>query len=356
MDQLNESEREPVSGQQFAQHTAADKATSGDDLVLEIHQPGRQRSYYQRVSRFPFKVGRAYDNDLILPDDTVSAHHLVINKEEDGYQLDNLSTENGTQAGKVTLPVGNSRIQPPTTLLTGRTHIKVVRASEAVAPAKPLAKLSAITEWCSQLKVALLFLGVYLLVNVYDALAVQTIWINDSEVIVGQLFELLTPLVVATVTGFISRLLLHRWRFPFHLSLASITFLATNLLDKLFNFFDYYFTDTNIADAIQTALLVVVLVLLLAWLLRSLSHLSFKSSSLIGAGIVVPIFFVMFLQGAVSEDDFIRQPQMHNALRVMDFRLQEDIDSVSELTQTIATELNAAIAEEMANEPEEFAL
>ena len=64
-------------------------------VILETIQRGVHR--YHKIDSFPVTVGRAFDNDIILQDVTISPHHLVITDDNDGYQINNLTDENGTK-------------------------------------------------------------------------------------------------------------------------------------------------------------------------------------------------------------------------------------------------------------------
>ena len=63
--------------------------------VLEIITRGLNQYYPLRT--FPVRVGRALDNDIILSDPSISAHHLEVDRNDDGQlTVRNLSEENGS--------------------------------------------------------------------------------------------------------------------------------------------------------------------------------------------------------------------------------------------------------------------
>jgi pSer/pThr/pTyr-binding forkhead associated (FHA) protein len=49
--------------------------------------------HYELADRMT--IGRAADNDLVIDDATVSAHHAVVEKMEYGYQIRDLGSTNG---------------------------------------------------------------------------------------------------------------------------------------------------------------------------------------------------------------------------------------------------------------------
>jgi hypothetical protein len=70
-----------------------------DGILKNMHFPLGDR----------FSVGRATDNDLVLPDPKVSRHHLVIQKQDNEYQISDLNSSFGTF-------LNNNKIQTPTLL------------------------------------------------------------------------------------------------------------------------------------------------------------------------------------------------------------------------------------------------
>ncbi len=79
-----------------------------------------------RPLRETLRIGKAPDNDLVLPDDTVSRHHCEIVRSKSGIQVKDLGSTNGTrvQGARVTEAV----VSPGTVLKVGEVEI-VIRAA-----------------------------------------------------------------------------------------------------------------------------------------------------------------------------------------------------------------------------------
>ena len=67
-------------------------------LILEIGTRGLHR--YAPIEGEVTTIGRALDNDIILSDPTVAAHHLKIIRSEDSFELVNLTEVNPTQVNQ----------------------------------------------------------------------------------------------------------------------------------------------------------------------------------------------------------------------------------------------------------------
>lgn len=64
-------------------------------LVVEITDSHRRNPVYRSFDYFPVRIGRGYMNDIILSDPHVCAEHLVINRNHQGWQVQDLDTRNG---------------------------------------------------------------------------------------------------------------------------------------------------------------------------------------------------------------------------------------------------------------------
>ena len=121
-------------------------------LVEAIDRDGQVRQSW-RVERWPLSVGRAIDNDVVLSDPHVAAHHLVLRDvPEVGLALAVGETANGVVLGPrhaergttVALPTDAARAASPghgLELRVGRTLLRVRLAGETLPPEAVLARV-----------------------------------------------------------------------------------------------------------------------------------------------------------------------------------------------------------------------
>ena len=86
-----------------------------DELMLVVvsgQARGRRVRVGQRLS-----IGTASDNDLVLPDDTVSRHHCVLERNSSGILVRDLGSTNKTRVGRAAVHEGT--IEPGATLTVG---------------------------------------------------------------------------------------------------------------------------------------------------------------------------------------------------------------------------------------------
>lgn len=108
---------------------------------IEVDGRHRQQALRERVRGDAVALGRAWDNDIVVDDAHVAAHHLRLERAPDGgWIARDLGSRNGLQVegrrgshAQVTLEAG-------TVLRIGHTTVRLHRGGDAVAPEQPLAR------------------------------------------------------------------------------------------------------------------------------------------------------------------------------------------------------------------------
>lgn len=121
----------------------------GQIAVLEVLDRDGQPRQSFAVPAWPLRIGRALDNDVVLSDPHVAAHHLTIAKADNdsetntGLALTLADTRNGALLGRKRLRGGESAVLAadgePIDITLGRTHLRLRLPGHAVAAELPLA-------------------------------------------------------------------------------------------------------------------------------------------------------------------------------------------------------------------------
>lgn len=327
-----------------------------EPLIIRVSRGGRSQPVFHRADKFPFRVGRAYDNDLIIADETVSAHHLIIDADENGYRIKTLSDENGTWIGKDQLESGEHELIVPTTINIGRTHLETHAAHSPVEPTLIIARSHPISELYSKLYMAIGMIALYLLVNYYFAYNQTSIVQDWNEILINQLRNYQQvdffgyPIILAGVMSVMSRIFHHSWRFSLQLSIASIGFLVYIVLDEYRSNISYFFTSDTIANGLIILFSGVFFAWLLAWQLRAASMISVKRAAFVGIGVVWAALAIQTIQGIVETPDFRTQPDIHNIVQRFDIRLMPSEQEIPEFISKVREDLQEGIVEELSAE------
>lgn len=206
-------------------------ARAPETVWLEVLGRHREVVARQRVAGAAIGVGRAFDNDVVLDDPYVAAHHLRIARGEDGrWSAQDLGSRNGVYVEGSSKRRDRVELEDATTLRIGHTVLRLRSSSEVVAPELPLGGRR--SPWPLALgAIALVF-----------ALELLGLWLNETGE--PKLIRYLTPVltVVAivavwtTLWSVLSRVFSGHARFGVHLAILGSGLLAYSLYDQIGEF------------------------------------------------------------------------------------------------------------------------
>lgn len=207
--------------------------------VLEITGQHGARQYH-RIGGEPLTIGRAYDCDIILNDDYLSAHHLTIRLSEEGqFIVTDLGSENGTLA-----ETGNGKHQPVnqestfafgTRLHIGKTILIPYSATTAVPPAKQLHHPGrGVRKFLSHYAWLLQFIALLVMSSLFFHL--DNAKTDYSAELIGVVMAITLGIAVwAGCWAFLGRLLTHQSQFFKHVGIFSSILCLAILVDTIKN-------------------------------------------------------------------------------------------------------------------------
>jgi hypothetical protein len=181
-----------------------------------------------RIDAAEARVGRAFDNDVVVNDPHVAPHHLRIFRGEDGALVaEDLGTVNGLYAEHGAARVRQLALAAEPGLRIGRTALRVHDATRPVAPEKALVPPRAHASWAAGVGAALFAL--ILLANWLELTAEPS-----ANLVVIPLLGLATALAAWTgLWSLASRILFGQAQFALHLRIAVTACVAIVLWDQL---------------------------------------------------------------------------------------------------------------------------
>lgn len=297
-----------------------------EKIILETIQQGIHQ--YHKIESFPVTVGRAFDNDIILQDATISPHHLLISKEEDTILIQNLTAEeNGTKLNGVPLNTTAVEAKLPANILMSDIKARLLSSEMAVE--------KTYVENCSGFfcfysnpiwgvllliaTIVILFLEKYFVTPVtkeplfYLSSVLPTIWMMLS---------------IAVIITVISQVRTYRWEVASAMSIAAFIILLPQLFHYLGHYVSYFFTEDSLAIWFKySAKFFIVPVLLSIFIVKTIHT---KWLPAIGVSTLLYSPFIAFqLLGAVDElmtkSGFSEVPSYSQTLLPGDSRLNTTI-------------------------------
>lgn len=297
------------------------------DLILEVTT--RHGIEYRPVGSEVLRVGRALDNDVILPDPAVSPYHFVIRPtSEGGHELVTLADENGLRCNgrRVEQPLPLDGL--PAVLEAGRTRLRLLDRAQPVAPTRLLgcrrrgACVFGSWTWALALFTLMLLCSAYdNYLSTHAVIAWKSYW-RDQVIITLAALSLVGGLVI------VNRIASHRWDLPAALSYVSLVLGIAFLLDQLVPALDYLFTSPLPGFSLSMLWIVVCMPLATAWFLIRQQHGSRIVSLLFVVLLFTPLAYTQIKQVADYYGllgDFSKEAFYSKALYPWDIRLQNSI-------------------------------
>lgn len=195
---------------------------------IEVLPRHREHAVRQRVDADALTLGRAWDNDIVLDDAHVAAHHLRIVRDVDGRWIaEDLGSVNGLRVEGERRTRTRVELAPGTIVRVGHTQLRLHRGSDAVPAELPLGLNR--SPWPAALVCCALVL----------ALAVLELWLGEIaepklvRYLTGVLALAAVALLWTSAWAAISRLFAGHARYGVHLLIATAGLLAYSLYDPL---------------------------------------------------------------------------------------------------------------------------
>lgn len=315
-----------------------------EKVILEIMQHGVH--HYHKIESFPVSVGRAFDNDIILQDVTVSPHHLIIDDLDGTIQIQNLVNENGTKLEGKKLDHEPTAVSLPANLRISDIKARLLASDMPVEKTRVRDCSGMFCVFSNPIWAVLLllstttlfFLERYLITPVekeplyYLSSVLPSIWM-----ILG---------IIVVIAG-ISRLSTHRWEIVPAISIASLIFLVPQLFDYLGHFVSYLFTSDSLGSWFKNSARFLIIPGLLAAFMVKTIHTKWLPA--LGVAILVYSPFLAFqLLGVVddlkSQSGFSEIPSYSQTLLPGDNRLNATI-SLDQFTKEAEKETESQVKE-----------
>jgi hypothetical protein len=272
-----------------------------------------------KVDSFPATVGRGYANAVIVDDRLVNAEHLRLSLDSEGGMIvEDLNTINGTWLSKPRERIEQYRVPAggEAVLRIGQTVLRLRGDDFAVGPAsisRPL--YGPFGRYIDSSVIAFLafIAGFSLYVLAFaQEITKKIIWSDLTSM------SLVLLIIFALWTGFwsfLSRLVVHSFRFMIHLGISSIASIVFLILFTAEEYLEFLFSAPGAARVAGFAGFAVIFSLLLYSHLSVMSELSRRkrilSSVLISAGIVS----VLLLSDYANRKEFSNELRFSSVIK-----------------------------------------
>ena len=299
-------------------------------LTLEIlDRFGKVRERH-KLDRFPVRIGRGYNNDIILDDPYVSPNHIELLMDGDGHLLvSDLKSENGlfslhplkrhdllTLEDNQRIRIGHTDIRFRSAKFQIReTFIDRVRPSQLHLLFTNLIMLPVFWLLCAGV-----FLGFY-----YQ----QSFQETTFNTLVGQILPLFIFIFVWSAGwSIVSKVVTHKFYFSYHAILTALVIAGFYLIEPLFEYIEFIYPIAGLADNLTLITDLSLPAILLYGNLRQSTTLNKRRARITALLTSVLVVGVSHLIAYVHQPEFSGQPQFSDILKAPMFNPQrgESID------------------------------
>lgn len=213
-----------------------------ETVWIEVLGRHREVALRQRIAGSSITLGRAYDNDIVLDDPHVAAHHLRIARGDDGrWSAEDLGSRNGLYIDGATKRRERVALDDAAILRVGHTRLRLRSSTEAVPGELPLTGRA--SPWPFALAAIASVFGLELL----------GLWLNETAEpkLLGYLTPVLTVVAIiavwTTLWSVLSRVFSGHARFGLHLAILGAGLLLYSLYDQLTEFGAFALSWTGLA-------------------------------------------------------------------------------------------------------------
>ncbi len=265
-----------------------------DQLILEVQTSGLH--HYYPVNSGTTRVGRAYDNDIILSDPTIAPHHFELVTSDESIVIRNLAEVNPLSIkGQSSIELSFDELALPFKL--GRLHLVLRNRQEAVAITRPIAGKSSRKNpfghwlWAFFLVLSCLLAGTieFYLDSYQQFSSVKLFKHLLSETLGG-----LTAFVIGL--SLLEKLLVNRWEIKQVIVAVCLVYLIGSVIEPASGIADYYFSSAIPSTFTMLIWFLVLIPTAIALYLIHISHLTIKRSAFIAVLVSAPLAIPAIMQ------------------------------------------------------------
>ena len=211
------------------------------EVLSRLHHDVAARHKFSDV---PITIGRAYDNDVVVDDPHVAAHHLRITRGENGNLIaEDLGSINGLYVDRARKRTKEVTLDAGHELSIGATVVRVRTATHEVPAEQPM--LRGLPYWPSAV---LCIAGVF-------ALAALDLWLSETNE--PKAIRYFTPLLILTAAIFVwttvwsvlTRVFIGRPRFGLHFLIVAAGLLGYSVYSQLAEMGAFAWSWTALANS-----------------------------------------------------------------------------------------------------------
>ena len=235
------------------------------ELTIELVGRGGRNFDLLQVEGERIRIGRAFDNDIVLSDPHVCPHHAVIESDEQGnIQLRDLGSVNGTYTSKHQALDNSIIVTSGDEFILGKSCIRIYRRDHAVPASISLTWVENLAHFAGRPLVAGSVILLAVLISLFSQYAGAIKEFNISRELITTIGVILLICLWPACWTVYSRFKKHEPHFITQLSVTMLYVVIVTLMQKLLSWLAFHF-GLSLSLGLFSIVVFFVLSLLLIW-------------------------------------------------------------------------------------------
>ncbi len=283
-------------------------------LIIEIIHPLRFLREYRTFEGSQVRIGRAYDNDLILGDPHVSAEHLIVRSSSDsaqgrgGWVVEDVSRENGMYVRKFAKVVSQAQLDSGDEIAIGRTRLRFFSPEHPVTATRLLVQTHPffqkierpVNAWSILLSCMMIFTAHVYMASFED--------VSILKLASGSLGFLFMAFAWAGFWAFVGRMIKHKTQFAAQLSLSLLFIVVVLMLANISEYVGYAFNSVVVELVLAAVFFSILGTAFLVGNMTLATNVSLRKRIAVSASIFLGIIAILTLLYYSFKDEFNPNP------------------------------------------------
>ncbi len=259
------------------------------ELILEVlTRSGKVKSFF-KITQPTIKIGRAYDNDIVLKDQFMCPYHATLNIDDDRFSLQDNHSVNGINDAQ-NKPLGRDvSLALNQVFLMGGQYMRIVSSqSQTLSQTVKLTALEYLSQMYNRWHLALLGILVLFCSMVLDAYLATYVELNWSKLLIS---NGLTPVISVLGTGVIlaiaAVLFSKEVKFFTSIIVVCVGFILFKLAISLMNIINFNLGDGLVVFSLEKVFVFGFFSFAIFSALFLTTHLNSKKIAAIAVGLVL---------------------------------------------------------------------
>ena len=283
-------------------------------VIEEINRLGHIVNRH-KYDQFPIKVGRGYQNDLILSDPFVSPEHVIISAVENGWCAEDQNSENGIRLKLHSTDSHTTQLQSGDEIILGKTRLRLLSPQHPIAATHLMPTKASLPKIISQPAIAATTIIVTLVILILDAQLSSTKQLGFDKLLANTLPTFIFALIWAGIWTFVGRVIIHRASFLPHFIAALLIFLISMLTATLTEYITYNSNGELIGTIIEFLVVGITLTVLFYINLSNSTNISRRSILVTSHSVAWSMLLVGLFMQYVNQPEFRTSPDYPKELK-----------------------------------------